>query len=229
MHAASWLVMCCLASPPSGETIEAEKRTRAMETLRKAGARFAYDESRADRPIVHVVLTGPLVTDDVVAKLGYLTALRRLELCESRVTDAGLQMVGRLSTLQTLYLTFNQISDAGIEQLVRLSRLEEIGLSYTNITDRSAKHLSGLKNLHTVAVSHTAISDEGLTHLRTLPRLRRLFLDGTLVTSKGTDLLKTLPLQTLRYAGTRAVVDGVDGFQKAPMPLAPVEPPAPPE
>jgi hypothetical protein len=87
-------------------------------------------------------VTLPGTADDVLAHVGTLSDLKRLELRRSQVTDAGL---------------------AHIEGLTNLTWL---GLEKTRVTDAALTHLKGLTRLKTVVVIGTHVTEAGIAEFQ---------------------------------------------------------------
>lgn len=221
MHKGGWclgLLIAFALTPCAWGQHSPEQRARALEVIRAAGGKVLTEGDGPDAPVVRIELNGPKVTDATLAYVRGFIFLQTLYLCRTRVTDAGLENLEELKELQVLYLTYSNIGDAGLAQLRRLNNLEVLGLSYTNVGNAGLRLMASFPNLQTLALSGTNVSDAGLVFLRKLTKLRDLYLDGTALTRAGLAQLKMLPLETLSYAGTKAVEGGVEGFRKKPTP-----------
>src|ERR1700722_459949 len=75
---------------------------RAIDGLKKLGARIEYDDKAAGKPVVRVVLFGSLAGDKDVAPLRDLPTLRSLDLVATEVTDAGLVILKDLKELRSV-------------------------------------------------------------------------------------------------------------------------------
>ncbi len=89
----------------------------AIAAIKKLGGRVTIDTKSLDRPVIHVTLSGPKVTDAGLVHLKGLTSLERLDLHDTQVSDAGLVNLKGLTSLQTLFLDGNQVTDAGVKEL----------------------------------------------------------------------------------------------------------------
>jgi hypothetical protein len=75
------------------------------------------------------------VTDDALADLKVLTALRIVTLYRTRITDAGLVHLQGLTELKELYLDGTKITDAGLVHLQGLTGLRSLYLYDTQVTE----------------------------------------------------------------------------------------------
>jgi hypothetical protein len=135
-------------------------------------------------------LRGAPVTDEGMAFVGRLTALKDLDLGDTRITDRGMAHLRGLTQLDVLCLDGNDITDQGLIHLKRLANLEGLWLKRTRITDDGLVNLVGLKKLYVLRLNDTAITDRGLRHFDSMPSLVGLDLRGTRVTQAGIAELK---------------------------------------
>src|SRR4051812_41034647 len=95
------LALGCLgaqALPP--ESPEAEPQ--AIAAIRRLGGAIVRDEGDATGPVIRVDLSFSKATDDDLAVLPGLPAVRELRMGGTNVTDAGLKHVGRMKQLQAV-------------------------------------------------------------------------------------------------------------------------------
>lgn len=93
-------------------------------------------------------------------------------------SDAILAHVGRLRRLERLDARTTRVTDAGLAQLRGLSELRSLSCSGTPaLTDAGLAHLSGLGRLESLSIEGpTRIEGPGLAHLASLNRLRGLLI-----------------------------------------------------
>jgi Leucine Rich repeat len=217
------MVVLTLSAVPTARAQQTPaQRERALTAIRALGGEVVMDETKKEqkeKPIIRVDLHGPRVTDQIMEHIRGFTYLQTLDLSGTRVTDAGLENIkaGKLQKLHNLQLNYTAVTDAGLRSLIDLEDLEVLGLSYTDITGAGLARLRLLKRLRVLALSGTGVDDASLAQLKKLPRLTTLYLDDTQITRAGLAQLKDLPLQILSYSGTKAVVDGDDGFFRKQM------------
>ncbi len=110
------------------------------------------------------------------------------------MTDECLAHLEPLTALRFVCLQRSSVTDAGLEHLARIKNLDELMLDGTRVTDAGLIHLERLQGLHTLFLSNTQVSDAGLVHLTKLPQLGQLDLENTNVTDAGVaELQKALP------------------------------------
>jgi hypothetical protein len=85
--------------------------------LQGAGAEVARLDLDGEEDALVVRLRGERATDEALAELCELRALRMLILSDARVTDGGLRAVGGLSGLKVLNLEGAPVTHAGLREL----------------------------------------------------------------------------------------------------------------
>lgn len=124
----------------------------ADETLRQVG--------RLGR--VHTLIVyAKIRSDDALASLAGLTALRRLELFDANAGDAGLAHLARLRKLRGLALDRSRVTDAGMATVDRFDELERLSLIDSAITDASLARIEGLTKLKQFDLGGTGIDLDG--------------------------------------------------------------------
>jgi beta-lactamase regulating signal transducer with metallopeptidase domain/Leucine-rich repeat (LRR) protein len=106
------------------------------------------------------------VTDQGIARLGELTALRELDLSGTGVTDEGLAKLAGLEELRVLRLNSTRITDAGVREIRKFTHLRRLGLCKTPITDAAVDDLSEMNELIDVVLYDTQLSEVALDRLR---------------------------------------------------------------
>jgi internalin A len=151
-----------------------------------------------------LVLSGPGITDEGLAKLARLGDLSDLTICDAPVTSAGLAHLKRLTSLTYLTLQAVQvddlgplapltqfreltvvdapINDAGLAALASMPNLKKLTLDSTKITDAGLAQVVPLKGLELLSLRKTKVTDAGLDGLANLSNCKRLTLFGTTVT-----------------------------------------------
>ncbi|MDR3621992.1 MAG: hypothetical protein P4L85_21760 [Paludisphaera borealis] len=159
---------------------------------------------------VHAVFCGEECRDELLAGIGSLSRLDRLNLDGAGVSGAGFVHLERLGRLQILELGGSDVGDADLRHLAGLTSLKQLYLNATKIGDAGVAHLEGLRGLEWLYLAGTQVSDVGLIHLRGLGRLQVLNLINTRVSDAGLEHLKTLPdLQYLYLGGTQVTDAGL--------------------
>ena len=111
-------------------------------------------------------------------------SVNKVDLRKGKADNQLLAHIGVLKELRRLDLSNADIDDEGIRRIAHLP-LRELWLQSTNITDASAATLSKIKSLDFLQLNATSLSDAFLEDLQPLPELEDLGLRGTLVTSAG--------------------------------------------
>ena len=106
------------------------------------------------------------VTDDGVAHLARLPALRAPRSERHGHHRCGLQVLRELSRLRTISLAWTRVTDAGIGALAHCDDLEQVNLAATAAGDGALRALAGKRKLHHLTI---ALTDAGLPLLHELP------------------------------------------------------------
>ena len=130
------------------------------------------------------------LTNDCLRHLRKISNLKALRLNSVLFTDDGLHHLESLPGLTILSLKDNNVTDAGLKHLDKLRKLKTLSLDNTKVTDAGLVHLAKMPNLEMLTLNKTAVSDAGLNHLKGMTRLKYLELDGTRVTAEGAKSLK---------------------------------------
>lgn len=180
-----------------------EKRTTAIEAIRKAGGRlWTAPDLQALRANGSAGVSGKTFNDprtkfaraffargkevdDALEYISQFPELRNVALSGTFVTEAGLMHVGRLKNLEWLLLDSTPTDDRGLSRLVALDKLQTLNLSQTQVTGRGMQWLTLLKNLHNLNLDDTAVDDDGLRRLAGLGALANLRLNNTRITDEG--------------------------------------------
>lgn len=177
----------------------AQQRRSALAAIRKAGGDirlFVGEPSRLERWFGSD-LFGPV---------------NKIDLRKGRVDNALLAQIGVITELGRLDLSNAQIDDDGLRQIAHLP-LRELWLQSTNITDASAATISQMKSLDFLQLNGTNVTDRFLEQLESLPRLDDLGLRGAEVTGAGMKFLVRHPkLQSLDVYSTAVDDAGVEAL-----------------
>jgi len=150
------------------------------------------------------------VTDRGLEQLKGVTSLQRLFLDHTRITDAGLEHLKGLTSLQSLELPYTRVTDEGMEYLKGLTALEGLGLDGTQVTDAGVERLKGLKALRNLGFGHTRITDSALQHLKGMT-VQKLTLSYTRITDAGLEQVKGFPgVRILDLPGTQVTDAGLE-------------------
>jgi hypothetical protein len=140
---------------------------QVLADLQKMPARVVRDESRPDRPVVAITISGERYDAWVLDKLVAFPELRSLDLNGTLTTDVIL------------------------EHLRNVTSLKKLGLSHTKVTGGGMQFLKTLVNLEELNLNQTLVTDAGLNELKGLTKLKKIYLDGTLAT--GLELQEAIP------------------------------------
>jgi len=135
-------------------------------------------------------LTGSMVDDRGLERLGQITSLTDIWLQQTAITDDGLAHLAPLKNLFVLSLTGTLISSRGIAQMGLQSRLGVLFLNWTLVDDDALMTLSSYPHLMQLSLEGTRVSDRGVVQLVRLPQLVSLSVQYAPVTAHGTRILK---------------------------------------
>ena len=152
----SWTTLAMRKARQQATAVAAIVKTRGNRVLydswsshsEKLGSNFGWDfEGTGRQPQWLAGLVGEDFVSDVVAVwfrpnttdsdwecLGWLPAIRFLELHGNRLPDKALEHVQGLTSLNVLDLSGTPVTDAGLEHLKGLTALRKLDLSRTNVT-----------------------------------------------------------------------------------------------
>ena len=173
------MLITCIAVGGAWFANYSQQRKAAFAAIRQAGGEIRMGIQKPSRleewfgpelfgVVNKVDLRNGQADNELLAHLGVLSELRRLDLSIADIDDEGLRQIGHLP-------------------------LQELWLQETNITDASAETLSHVKTLNFLQLNATDVSDEFLAQLDSLPELENLGLRGTQVTGAGMQHLARHP------------------------------------
>ena len=160
-----------------------------------------------------ILLLPQAVTNEGLANLKVLRALRELSLDQTHITDEGMDHLAPLARLENLDLSSTHVTDKGLAVLNRLPHLKRLVLG-AMITDVSAQHLEALMSLEEVDISQTQIGEEGISALGTLPALRTVYLPRQVTDRDLKGLSKSPSLRALDLTRTGVTDKGVQSISK---------------
>lgn len=198
------LALGCLSLP-------AQNPSAITDWVRSQGGAVENDSSGN---LIGIDLSSTWVTDADMARLGRLTALRKLDLSHAKITDVGLEHLRGLRRVVDLNLYYAEyISDSGIAHIKGWEQLEHLTLRGTKVTSRVFDHLAGLENLRSLDIASTEVTDAGFEDLASLPHLDTLAIGGNRILGPGLSLLQLLPsLKHLDVGGIQRVDSGLWGI-----------------
>ena len=176
------------------------------------------------------------ISDDDIAALGELKALKKLVLARTRAGAKAAEAIRRLSDLEALDVTGAPFDDEAlailtapkprnpedvsqslerVEETSPLPRLRELSLEATPITGRAGDLVAGAFTSSLVALNaaFTEMSDDGVGALERARCLRFVNLDSCPVSDAAAKALSRLPeLESVTLADTDVGNDGVDAL-----------------
>lgn len=186
------------------------KYFRAFRALRTLTITTSQNDSEPTLESLHGIadihqllelrLTGPKVTDDVLAACGPLKDLRRLRLEQTKITDASLERIGAAHSDWTL-LSFKDspITDEGLGRLSQCQSLEFLDVSATRVTGSGLLHLAGMPRLRVIDLASSMLQAEHVAHLARLTSLESLGVSNTAITDG--ELVHLSKLTNLKFLG----------------------------
>ncbi|MEK6257582.1 MAG: hypothetical protein AABP62_03090 [Planctomycetota bacterium] len=123
------------------------------------------------------------VGDESLLKLASLTEglenLTEINASGGSVTDNGLANLNKLPALKKLELVSTKISNQGMQHLSQVSSLEWLNLNSTPITDAGVATLTALPNLKKLELKNCQLTPEGFAAIGRMPALEEINLDVT--------------------------------------------------
>ena len=185
-------------SPDSG------KRKAAIAAILQAGGyiRVVVPQPTADRlerlPISEVNLRDAEVDNALLAHVGNLKEVRRLDLSYADIDDAGLKTIAHLP-LRELWLQSTNITDASAATISRITTLDFLQLNSTNLSDEFLKQLTSMPKLTDLGLRGTDVTGDGMQHLQRHSKLKKLDVYHTAVNDAGVEALSRC--KTLKFIG----------------------------
>jgi hypothetical protein len=159
------------------------------------------------------------INDQLLANIGRLSGLQRLDLNETDISDTGLANFKDLKTLRSLSINKTLFKGPGLASLAGLDKMEVLNISGNSLAPGTLKRLAPFKRLNTLMVTHCVLSDadlvdiakvntltfinlsfnhgitdSGLANLKALKNLGSMDIDECHLSAKGICSLKGLPL-----------------------------------
>lgn len=112
------------------------------------------------------------VTDSIVTAndLQLVAKLKKqavwLKINNTNITDSLLALIGQLTNLTRLDVSDTRITDKGLQHLQTLSNLQYLNLVGTGVTANGVTQLKGLKNLRSLFVYQTAVGKQDYARLK---------------------------------------------------------------
>ncbi len=211
-------------------------RSKIIDQMQKAGARFQLDDARVraiyldsvedfksalpllrEFPELEEVSVSTKKFGDAEMKfLLPLENLKWINLFQSNIGDESLKLLKNFKKLESVPMGSTNITDEGLKHLADLTNLDYLGLRANNVTDAGLVHLKKLTNLTGLTLQETKVTDAGLVHLKEMKKLDHIRLQSTAITDAGVE--KLYPLKSLRRVdleGTKVTAKGVENLRKA--------------
>jgi len=112
---------------------------------------------------------GLALTDEVMAIIGSLRTLKRLNLRHCSFTETGIGFLGALTGLDELVLAETTLTDNGLKQLTLLNSVTWLDVRYTFLTEAGIESFAGFTRLRTLMLSVDLLPGRAILDL--LPRL----------------------------------------------------------
>jgi hypothetical protein len=157
-----------------------------------------------------LTLVDTAVTDDGCRELRRARALVEIAIISDKVSDNTLAVLAQLSALRSLQIHRGpKIGDEGLRHLSGCIGLRELYLKETAITDRGLLAIHKLPQVWSLILDDTAVSDEGVAALADMQRLGLLSLNRTRVAGHGVAKLRDNEHFNVYLEETPATEEGV--------------------
>ena len=154
-------------------------KPRGPEWLRKI-----LGEKYFDRPI-YVSLFSTSADQTWIDGVNDLGSIKTLMITGPNVNDDTLARLRGSNTLLSLHLTHCSITDEGLAHLAKFPNLRWLILNETTLTDSGMVHLSKLHCLEELNLKNTKVSDASIPSIADFPNLQHIDLRGTRITAPG--------------------------------------------
>ena len=146
----------------------------------------------------------PDLTDEGLASLTPMTAMRTLEIINTSISDQGLANLKEMRDLETLSLRDNQrIEGTGLVHLERMEKLRVLNLRGCKLSEDGLVHVGQIASLKLLYLDENPITGAGLAHLWPLRGLGTLSLSDMDIEAEHIDALSRLTLGVLRLTHCR--------------------------
>jgi len=125
----------------------------------------------------------------VVAQLGHLTGLRRLELDGAELSDKDVPPLKGLINLEYLNLSANALSGLTLKELTGLNKLYCLEISANKLEAPAFAAISKFKNLQILRLNHCGVDDQAIVELAQLDALKDLQIRQAKITKKSIPIL----------------------------------------
>ena len=163
-----------------------------------------------------IEITQTVISDDELAQVRELHALKTLILDRGNVSDAGLVHLSTNTTLEHLRLRESAVGDQGVAALKGLGQLRILNLPDAAFSDEGLRRICQFPSLELLRFGSSRVSDEGMGYLANLKSLRFLHLINVPVTDKGLKPLeKMIRLESFYLDGSNTSDDGLSALIKS--------------
>jgi hypothetical protein len=196
------LILIVAAGPPARAGVRDD---RAAATLGALGAQIRRD-SAGQITAISLFPGASKVTDEDLACIDGLPALKSVLLIETHLTDAALAHLVNLPALETLYLGGTHtdakgitrtgglgFTNAGLLQFGKIKTLRRLVLASPRFGDTGIDAVTGLSELRSLGLSSPGFTDACLAKIVRLATLEELVLDGSSIKGPGLAGLAALP------------------------------------
>ncbi len=147
-----------------------QRQQRAMERLRKLGAKIGFAQNPGAfgaRMAVLQVEIGPAWqgTDDDLRQLRWIDELDKLILMGPKVLDGSLRTIEKLPNLRYLTIRNAKVTDAALRHIRDHRVLSELDLMYIPVTDSCIEDLKTLVNATRIRIFGTQVSSNAALEL----------------------------------------------------------------
>ncbi|MHC4946916.1 MAG: DUF2231 domain-containing protein [Planctomycetota bacterium] len=156
-------------TPAAPDAAQRAARAGAADRVHARGGIVTPVAAGADELDVNLALADPPVADadlDLLDDLGPWVV--HLSLARSAVSDDGLARLARLPALRRLRLDGTPVAGPGLRHLAGLAALADLNLAGTRVSDDAAEAIAALPGLRRVYVWRTAMTDAGRARLAAL-------------------------------------------------------------
>lgn len=188
------------------------------------------------RRLGRLILYGPTITDEGLAGVAALPALKHLHLNNvTNVTAEGIRHISTIAELQSLEVWQAQLAgdefspladlkklrslslagdtkldDIGAEHVAKISTLRALYFGGEQLTPRGLRALTGLKELRILHMDQTPMTVAALREFAQLPELQRFTFDGSRLDDSAIPALRSLPnLRNVSLGGARVTDKGL--------------------
>src|SRR5262245_45270194 len=193
--AISALIFLMVAAPVAAQSRNAAPAAAKINpaeatAVQRIEARGGFVVRDRDGNVTEASLARTWATDEDLAYVAQLKALKKLDLSFTLITDKGVKELMALKLDDLNLETAEALTDASMNYVKNIPTLRRLKVRGVDITDVGMPAIAQMTGLVSLDLSHTMLEDVGLENLPALTNLEELYLGGNMITGINLNFLK---------------------------------------